>query len=255
MVETSQVAVNELGEGADLGRLTAAHRLMEGLAGTLASTEDLPDYLDRLCHGLNSAIDGCDAVGVTLVAEDRPRTAAYTTAETLEIDALQYSIGDGPCLDAFRNRRENHVDLSVGEERWPMFTALADDNRIRSLFAVPLMSGGQAFGALNLYGYAVQAFDATEVTLVRMAASRAADAIASVVQLVGARNLAAQMEAAMASRAVIEQAKGVIMGRQGVDETTAFELLRQRSQHTNVKVRTVAAELVRSATNGAVAPL
>ena len=239
----------------DDDRLLTAQELMDQLAGTMSSIEDLPDYLDRLCHGVNVAIDGCDAVGVTVVMDDRPRTAAYTTASTLEIDAVQYSVGDGPCLDAFRNRRENLVDLSVAEKRWPMFTAMADDNSIKSLFAVPLLSGGQAFGALNLYAYAAHAFDSADVSLVRMAASRAADAIASVVALVGARELAAQMEAAMASRAVIEQAKGVLMGRHGVNETDAFELLRRHSQNTNVKVRAVAAEIVRSVVTGSTPPV
>lgn len=253
MAEIIELPVDRFDDDDD--RLTAAQELMDRLAGSMTSMDDLPDYLDRLCHGVNVSIDGCDAVGVTIVMDDRPRTAAYTTAGTLEIDAVQYSVGDGPCLDAFRNRRENLVDLSVAEERWPMFTAMADDNSIKSLFAVPLLSGGQAYGALNLYAYAAHAFDEPDITLVRMAASRAADAIASVVALVGARELAAQMEAAMASRAVIEQAKGVIMGRQGVDETTAFELLRQRSQHTNVKVRTVAAELVRTVVTGATSPI
>lgn len=164
---------------------------------------------------------------------------------TLEIvDAIQYAVGDGPCLDAFRNRRENHVDLSVAHERWPVFVTAAEKDDVQSLLAVPLLSGNQCFGALNLYGYRHRAFDLSEATMARLAASRVADAVASVVQLVGARELAAQLETAMAGRAVIEQAKGVIMGREGVDEDTAFELLRRQSQDTNVKVRTIAARLV-----------
>ncbi len=250
MIEQPELAVDTLDTIDRDPALAVAAGVMDELAGTLASMDDLPDYLDRLCHSINVAIQGCDAVGVTLIMDDRPRTAAYTTATTLQIDAVQYSVGDGPCLDAFRNRRENLVDLSIAELRWPMFTAAAEEDAIKSLFAVPLVSGNQAFGALNLYAYAVHAFDRTDITLVRMAAARAADAVASVVALVGARELAAQMESAMASRAVIEQAKGVIMGRQGVDETTAFEILRQQSQHSNVKVRTVAETLVRSVQHG-----
>ncbi len=94
------------------------------------------------------------------------------------------------------------------------------------------------------------AFDGADLTLVRMAASRAADAIASVVLLVGARALAEQLETALASRAAIEPAKGVIMGRQGVGEVTACDLLRQQSQHTHVKLRDVAASLVATAIVG-----
>ena len=227
--------------------LAAAEELLDSISGVLRGIEDLPDYLDRVCHAVESAIASCDAVGVTVILDDRPRTAAYTTAGTLEIDALQYAVGDGPCLDAFRNRRVNHVDLSVALDRWPVFVAAAADADVRSLLAVPLVSGSQCFGALNHYGYRHSTFEEAESTLARLAASRAADAIASVVQLVGAHELAGQLESAMASRAVIEQAKGIIMGREGVDEQTAFELLRRRSQDTNVKVRTVAVQLVRDA--------
>ena len=223
---------------------TPAAQVMADLSGVLTSLDDLGGYLDTLVFTVMDNIDGCDAVGVTVVMEDRPRTAAYTTARTLEIDAVQYAVGDGPCLDAFRNQRENLVDLGGAHERWPMFTAAVQDDGVKSLLAVPLLSGTRCFGALNLYGHARHAFDHSDLELVRMAASRAADAVGAVVDVEGARQVAAQMEQAMASRAVIEQAKGVLMGRHGVDEKQAFELLRGQSQRLNVKLRALAAQLV-----------
>ena len=227
--------------------LVAAQRLMAELAGSLEGLDDLAPYLDRLVAAVNANIDGCDAVGVTVVMEDRPRTAAYTTAGTLEIDAVQYAVGDGPCLDAFRNGRENLVDFAGGEERWPAFMEGCDIGEVQSLLALPLESGGRRFGALNLYGYARHAFDRTDLVLVRMAAARAADALAAAVQVAGAREVAAQMEQAMASRAVIEQAKGVLMGRHSISEMVAFELLRRQSQEQNLKLRVLAAQLVAEA--------
>ena len=227
--------------------LAAAQRLMEELAGSLDGLDDLAPYLDRLVAAVNANIDGCDAVGVTVVMDDRPRTAAYTTAGTLEIDAVQYSVGDGPCLDAFRNGRENLVDFAGGEERWPAFMEGCDVGDVQSLLALPLESGGRRFGALNLYGYERHAFDHTDLVLVRMAAAREADALAAAVQVAGAREVAAQMEQAMASRAVIEQAKGVLMGRHSITEIVAFELLRRQSQEQNLKLRVLAAQLVAEA--------
>jgi GAF domain-containing protein len=221
-----------------------AARLMAALSGVLGSLEDLQDYLDALVFAVRENIDGCDAVGVSVVMEDRPRTAAYTTAQTLEIDAVQYAVGDGPCLDAFRHRRENLVDLGGAHERWPMFTDKVAQGGVESLLAVPLLTGTHCYGALNLYGHARHAFDACDLDLVRMAASRAADAVGAAVQLEGARQVAAQMEQAMAGRAVIEQAKGVLMGRHGVDERQAFDLLRGQSQRLGVKIRALAAQIV-----------
>src|SRR6476661_3697414 len=240
-------AAAELHEEAGSRDLDAAEQLMHELSGTLDGVEDLTPYLERLVQSVNANIDGCDSVGVTVVMEDRTRTAAYTTAGTLEIDAVQYAVGDGPCLDAFRNGRENLVDFAGGEERWPAFMAGCEAGEVQSLLALPLESGGRRFGALNLYGYARHAFDHTDLVLVRMAAARAADALAAAVQVAGAREVAAQMEQAMASRAVIEQAKGVLMGRHSISEIVAFELLRRQSQEQNLKLRVLAAQIVAEA--------
>jgi transcriptional regulator with GAF, ATPase, and Fis domain len=229
--------------------LAQAERLMRELAGHLEGLDDLAPYLERLVQAVNANIDGCDAVGVTVVMEDRPRTAAYTTAGTLEIDAVQYAVGDGPCLDAFRNGRENLVDFTGGEQRWPAFMEGCDPGEVQTLLALPLEADGRRFGALNLYGYRRHAFDRTDIAVVRMAASRAADALSAAVRLVGARAVAGQMEQAMASRAVIEQAKGLLMGRHGIDEKVAFELLRRQSQEQNLKLRVLAAQLVAEASS------
>ncbi|NNM48221.1 GAF and ANTAR domain-containing protein [Knoellia koreensis] len=226
---------------------TPLARLMDALRGNLEDLDQLSPYLETLVQAVNSNIDGCDAVGVTVVMEDRPRTAAYTTAGTLEIDAVQYAVGDGPCLDAFRNRRANLVSFARGEERWPAFMDACDPGDVQTLYALPLVSGDRCYGALNLYAYAADAFDGLEMGVVELAASRAADAIAAGVELSGARAVAGQMEQAMASRAVIEQAKGVLMARHGINEKVAFELLRRQSQEQNLKVRLLAAQLVAEA--------
>lgn len=239
--------------------MVTVERLMSELAGGIGTLDELPDYLERTVHAVMAAVDGCDAVGITVVMEDRPRTAAYTTAQTLEIDAVQYAVGDGPCLDAFRNCRENLVDVESAHDLWPAFMAAAPPGAVRTLLALPLVPGkgpsrhdttavGSALGALNLYAYQRHAFDTVDRQLVRLAATRAADAIATAVQLTSARELAGQLEQAMASRATIEQAKGIIIGRHGVDEGQAFEVLRRQSQDANVKLRELAATLVASAT-------
>lgn len=224
--------------------------LMAQLSGVVRTMDELEAYLERLVQGVKRHIEGCDEVGVTLMGAEHPRTAAYTTALTLEIDAVQYAVGDGPCLDAYRNRRENHVDMRTAHERWPAFVERVEFDGVRSLMALPLVSNGRAFGALNLYGFAPAAFDGSNVPLVRRAAQRAADAIGAAIEIIGARELAAQMEQAMGSRAVIEQAKGVLMGLHGLDETAAFDVLRQESQRRNIKVRDLSTSIVSKARHG-----
>lgn len=219
--------------------------LTTDIGGVLESMEEVSDYLERVVHAVRRHVSGCDEVGVTVLSGGRPHTAAYTTVQTLEIDAVQYALDDGPCLDAARHRREYRVDdLVVDDGRWPDFARECREDGMRSLLALPLLSGTECVGAINLYGWAPNAFDAFDASLVRVAASRCADAIVAVSTLDGVRRLAGQLEQAMASRAVIEQAKGVIMAMRGVPEHEAFEVLRKTSQDRNVKVRVLAHQIV-----------
>jgi len=223
----------------------ALEALTTDIGGVLESMEQVSDYLERVVHAVRRHVPGCDEVGVTILSEGRPHTAAYTTVQTLEIDAVQYALGDGPCLDAARHRRENRVDdLVAPGGRWPEFAKECRDDGMRSLLALPLVSGAECLGALNLYGWAPHAFTAFDASLVRVAASRCADAVVAVSALDGVQRLAGQLEQAMASRAVIEQAKGVIMALRGVPEHEAFEVLRTTSQARNVKVRELAHQIV-----------
>lgn len=215
------------------------------IGGVLDSMEEVSDYLERVVHAVRRHVSGCDEVGITVLSGDRPHTAAYTTVQTLEIDAAQYALDEGPCLDSARHRRENIVeDITVDDERWPRFCAEARAEGMRSLMALPLLSGEECVGAINLYGWAPGAFEEFDATLVRVAASRCADAIVALTALDGARRLAGQLEQAMASRAVIEQAKGVLMALRGVNEHEAFDAIRKMSQDNNVKVRVLAQQIV-----------
>ena len=225
--------------------------LLSDVSGVLASVDELHDYLTRVVHAVRTHVTGCDEVGVTLLVDGRPSTAAYTTVTTLEVDAVQYQLDEGPCLEAARERTE--VVATIGpdgdaDERWPHFAEAVRQDGMRSLMALPLLSGAQCVGALNLYGSVPHAFDAFEASLARVAAARAADAIVAVTELDGAKRLAGQLEQAMANRAVIEQAKGVLMALRGIDEHDAFDWLRTSSQARNVKVKVLAEQIVAGVT-------
>lgn len=236
---------------ADVREATHPHEaLLQEVSGVLTSVDEMHDYLVRVVHAVRNHVAGCDEVGITLLVDGRPSTVAYTTVATLEIDAIQYQLDEGPCLEAARTRTE--VMASIGGERgegtadhrWPLFTEAVRRDGMRSLLALPLVSGSECVGALNLYGHAPHAFEAFEASLARVTAERAADAIVAVLQLDGVQRLAGQLEQAMASRAVIEQAKGAIMAMRGIDEHAAFEWLRLTSQTRNVKVRTLAEQVL-----------
>ncbi len=243
----------------DIDTVVGSHpheALLQEVAGVLTSVDEMHDYLVRVVHAVRRNVAGCDEVGITLLVDGRPSTVAYTTVVTLEIDAVQYQLDEGPCLEAARTRTEVRASLGPNgsaHERWPLFAESVRRDGMQSLLALPLVSGDECLGALNLYGHAAHAFDTFEASLARIAASRAADSILAVLQLDGAQRLAGQLEQAMASRAVIEQAKGALMAMRGVDEHAAFEWLRQTSQARNVKVRTLAEQVLTGLSAGGVA--
>lgn len=232
--------------------VTAALAAMsDDIGGVLESMEELSDYLERVVHSVRRHVDGCDEVGITILSSDRPHTAAYSTVQTLEIDAVQYALDEGPCLDAARTGEEQRVDdLCRDDGRWPAFAQATREDGMRALLAVPLVSGGDCVGALNLYAWERGAFDGFDTALIRLAAARCADAVVAVTQYDGMRRLAGQLEQAMASRAVIEQAKGAIMAMRGVEEHAAFEILRKTSQDRNVKVRVLAEQVISGVVGG-----
>lgn len=214
------------------------------LSGMLLDSEPLAATLQRVCELAVQAMPGCTAAGVTLVHGTAPVTAAATGPLTEAVDARQYAAGDGPCLDAIRARRCNRVDLAEAEQRWPDFADLAREVGIRSYLAAPLIVRDEAIGSLNLYSSSVDGFDALDDALVGLFCAQASVALANARVYDRAMTLSEQLEAAMAKRAVIEQAKGVLMAEHRIDADTAFALLRDRSQHGNRKLREVAQEIV-----------
>ncbi|HEU4676860.1 MAG TPA: GAF and ANTAR domain-containing protein [Motilibacteraceae bacterium] len=218
--------------------------VLNGLSTLLVDEEPTAQVLERVVQLATRTIPGCDAAGVTVVAGERPATAAHTDERTLAVDQAQYDVGDGPCLDAYRHRRINRVDLAEADDRWPAFVKAAQDEGIRSFLAAPLLVGEQALGALNLYSRSGNGFDALDEAFIGLLSAQAAAAVANATRYADVRQLAAQLEKALTSRAHIEQAKGVLMARHHVDEGTAFDLLRRESQHRNVKLRDVAEEVL-----------
>lgn len=227
---------------------SATSSLIETVGAVVEESQQLQRYLDDVVHRVAAEVSGCDAVGVTLVADGRPTTAAYTSAATLDIDAMQYSLREGPCLEAHDTREVVRADLDEAGDRWPRFTEAAREEKPRALIAYPLLAGDESVGALNLYAGSAHALADADDTLLGAVAARVGEVVAAALKVIEARELAGQLEQAMVSRAVIEQAKGVLMGRHGLSEVEAFELIKAQSQRTNTKLRLIARGIVDEAT-------
>jgi hypothetical protein len=233
--DVSEPAVNELGlRGLGLTEL--------GLI-KLGET-DLDGVLRRVVDLAQRGLPGAAEVSITLVGERRPYTAAFTGRTALRLDEWQYEQNSGPCLQAAAQITTVSVPRAAQDTRWSGWPARAAAAGMGSVLSVgvPILDGFS--GALNVYGAAAEAFGEETVTLARAFGSHAAVALANAHLYDTTVTLAQQMQAAMESRAVIEQAKGIIMGRRRCGADEAFAILTKVSQDSNRKLRDVAADLV-----------
>lgn len=207
------------------------------------------ETLARVADLTIEAVPAAELAGITMLVEGKNRTAIFTDETAPEVDQAQYDSGEGPCLEAFREERVTRIESTLEDGPWPEFRRAAAEHGIRSTLSLPLMVDKTAVGALNLYSLRERAFGATEEETAVLFASQAAIVLANAHAYWDARELSSGLSEAMKHRAVIEQAKGMLMAAQGCDEDAAFQLLISASQRENVKLRDVAQRIVQSAVN------
>ncbi|WP_222266363.1 GAF and ANTAR domain-containing protein [Modestobacter marinus] len=219
-------------------------RLHAELAGVVLVARELPDVLTEVVGISRRALPGAEAVSITLIREEDAFTAAFDGQIAMDADEMQYVRGYGPCLDAGRAGEVFLIADMRAEDRWPDYTQQAAERGVGSSLSVPLPFQGASIGALNIYSSRVGAFRDADVTLGEEVAGFVAIAVANAEAAARATTDAENLRRAMVSRAVIEQAKGILMERYKVTAEQAFTLLTHSSQRTNVKLRDVAEQLV-----------
>jgi GAF domain-containing protein len=209
----------------------------------------LTEVLTDITRIAAMGIPGAESTSITLIRDDdKAFTAAHHGEMALLADELQYAKGYGPCMDAGRGGVLLRVDDMRDETRWPDYVdhVVAEAGVLSSL-SVPLPYQGSSIGALNNYSTKPAAF-ATPESL--RAALEVAEVIAVAVANADSHwqlgEQARNMRLAMESRAVIEQAKGVLMAQRHIDAEQAFEILREASQRYNRKLRDIALGIVES---------
>ncbi len=222
--------------------------LLRDLSRVVWADRALGQVLEEITAIASRGIPGAEATSITLVRGDRAYTAAYHGQMAMDADELQYQEGTGPCMDAGRGGVVLRIDDMRTEQRWPDYVARTARIGVRSSLSVPLPYQGGVIGALNNYSTEPAAFaspaslaaglDVAEVVAVAVANAEAHHQLGE-----QARN----MRLAMESRAVIEQAKGVLMAQRHVTAEQAFEILREASQRYNRKLRDIAVGIVESA--------
>jgi GAF domain-containing protein len=211
------------------------------VADTLVSDFDLIEFVYRFADHV-AAISTADAVGVVLADTDgilRFMAASNAAGKALELFQLQDH--EGPCRDAFDGGRPVvNRDLGHADDLWPRFAPQARAAGFESVHAFPLRLRGDVIGALNLFGRRKMTFDEVDTGIVQALADVATIAILQERSLSNVSALAAQLESALSSRIVIEQAKGALSKSAGVSVEEAFVLLRQRAPRSRTRLVDVA---------------
>lgn len=218
------------------------------LSQILDQEEDLPAIMARVCHQVVGAIPDADLASVTVLHDGTPESLAWTDPLTLAVDRAQYEIDEGPCLEAARSGQVQHVPVAAAARRWPAFAEAADHLGIGSYLSAPLFIDDEYHGSLNLYGRRTHGFRALDAALLELYTTAAEAALRNTLRYLHARRHMADLREALTSRAVIDQAKGILMAVHGISADAAFAKLADRSQSENRKLRDVAAEFVAKVT-------
>jgi GAF domain-containing protein len=223
-----------------------AQAAFDELARLVLSEQSMDGLLQRIADLAKSVVEGAAEVSVTLVGKDRATTVVTTGELATSLDERQYENDSGPCLDAAQAGTVASIPDMRSEKRWPAFAAAAEQRGVLSSLSIPIPLQQYANAALNLYGDKPEAFDEEALALTQSFASYAGVALANMHLYESTRTLAEQLQSAMESRAVIEQAKGVLMGQRRCTADEAFNVLVKLSQQSNRKLREVAQALVDS---------
>jgi GAF domain-containing protein len=198
------------------------------------------------------AIFDVDGAGLMLAdGEHHLRNVAVSDDRLEHLEELQIRHHEGPCISAFDDKELVGVEDLEQDERWPLFGAAAVDRGVRAVLASPLPYNQDAVGVVAVLSEKAHPWSAEGELALLAFTDLAALLLASMMQGQQKSELAAQLQTALDSRAVIEQAKGVLIGQQGLSARAAYELLRAQARSQRRKLAAVSADVVRSAARDA----
>ena len=211
------------------------------VADTLVADFDLLEFLERLTNRA-AEISGAGAVGI-LLADQRGalRFMASSNASGRALELFQVQHAEGPCFDCYRSKLPVvNADLREAGPRWPRFAPMAAELGFRSVHAFPMRLRDDTIGALNIFGAADHHFGDEDVRIVQALTDVATIAILQERNVARAEALTEQLQGALNSRIIVEQAKGALAQREGVSIEEAFQVLRTRARESQRRIVDVA---------------
>ncbi len=215
--------------------------LFVDVADTLVDDFDLVDFLVNLTEHA-ALVSGADAVG--LVLADQRGSLQFMAASNESgriLELLQLQAQEGPCLECFVTRQPVvNSSLEDATDLWPRFAPQAIDAGFNSVHAFPMRLRDEVIGALNLFNTGVSHFEPTEARVVQSLADVATIAILQERSIARAEALTEQLQGALNSRIVIEQAKGALSRIEGISVDQAFDMMRRQARNTQTRLIDVA---------------
>jgi GAF domain-containing protein len=223
-------------------------RTLVELADTLVADFDVVELLTRLADRCVDVLD-VGAAGLMLVAPEGDLRVMGSSSEAMRLlELFELQSQEGPCLDCFRTAEPVlNQNLARSGTRWPRFAPEALAAGFRSVHALPMRLRGTVIGALNLFQFATGELRLADVEAAQALADIATIAILQHRAALEAHILNEQLNHALNSRIVIEQAKGMVAERHGLDMEAAFAALRAHARNNNLRLADVAADVIRGA--------
>jgi GAF domain-containing protein len=221
-------------------------RTLADFARTLLVTYDIDYVLESLLAQLSDALDLTGA-GISLAKGDQLHDTHTSTPELSRLEGVQLDTLTGPCAVAFHTGEPVIVpDLAEWVDRWPLYCAAAEQLGIHAAVGLPMRLGDQTFGALNLYHWAPRSWSAEDLEFAGLARDMACGYFVNVTKLRQQQELTEQLQGALRTRVVIEQAKGMLAAAENITLQQAFERLRRTARSRQLPLREVAVELVQT---------
>jgi len=247
---TVAVAVEAVGPPGRAAELRWALREVAAADTTRPGRAQQPDW-DGLAEALHeivaAAVPLLRADGVGLMLADGQGTLRWVTATNQAEQAFEQAerdLGEGPCIDAYTGGQVIWTEDLRSDPRWPRLGPAARTNQIRGVLSAPVLLDDQPIGTCNALTNAARGWTAADAGAVRAFAMVLGRLIGSITDARHKAELTAQLQFALDSRVLVEQAKGVLMEREGVDAERAFELLRRRARRSERRLADVARELI-----------
>jgi GAF domain-containing protein len=214
------------------------------LAGLLLSTESLEMLLQEVAELSVQVVEPAVTAGITLKRDNRTLTVAAANQLATQLDEQQYEQRTGPCLQALATGQIVHARDMAAEDRWDYYPTIALGYGIRAVLSLPMVVENAPIGVLNLYADRADPFDDVARQLAELLTRHATIAVAAALRRHDQLQLSENLRVALSSRAIIDQAIGIVMAQRRCGSDEAFATLRAISQHRHVKLRQVAADIV-----------